>query len=59
MFEEDRFKFLIVMIELQSDLMYVLFEIDREYSFDDFFLFVEGEIGIFKYFREHKIQMMI
>jgi len=58
MFEEYRFKFLIVVIELQSDFMYVLFEINREYRFDDLFLFVEGEIRIFKYFREHKIQMM-
>lgn len=54
MFEEYRFKFFIVVIELQSDFMYVLFEIDRKYSFDNFFLLVEGEIGILKYFREHK-----
>lgn len=58
MFEEYRFKFFIVVIELQSDFIYVLFEIDSKYIFYDFFLLVEGETGILKYFREHKIQMI-
>lgn len=59
MFDKYRFEFLVVVIKLQSDFVDVLFEIDSEYILNNFFLLVEGEIRIFKYFREHNIQIML